>query len=156
MLSHDWMAIPVGYYAILDPSDPQTMTYWRRVHTTRSDALNPWPAKAWYGPPMLRRCDVPMDNPQARDLVVDDWKNRRDAYLDEIITAILVDPVGAGRRFAELGTRCCQCGRALKDAESKVLGIGPECRRGMDPTTLARYATPQIGQAHAQAEGVDP
>ncbi|MEC3995226.1 DUF6011 domain-containing protein [Actinacidiphila sp. DG2A-62] len=59
-------------------------------------------------------------------------------------------PEVAARCFADLRTRCWSCGRALRDETSKTLGIGPECRSGMDPAVLARYCTPEVGRAHAE------
>lgn len=31
--------IPEGYYAVLDPQDPATMTYWRRVISAKADDI---------------------------------------------------------------------------------------------------------------------
>lgn len=43
--------------------------------------------------------------------------------------AIAEDPKGAAERYArEIGT-CYACNRQLTDAESRRLGIGPDCRR---------------------------
>ncbi|GGZ23763.1 hypothetical protein GCM10010387_16240 [Streptomyces inusitatus] len=150
-LPPDWPelgGIAEGYYAVHDPTAPDTVIYWRRVITAKVDGLKPWPAKASYGPPVPRRADVPAD-PAARERFVTAWSQVRAAYLTRVVDAILTDPVAAGRRFAEFGIRCCQCGRPLRDATSKTVGIGPECRSGMDPAVLARYLTPQVGQIHA-------
>src|SRR5687768_12342969 len=47
--------LPDGYYAIPDPDDAATMTYWR----AKDGGLHPHPAKAWYGPPRPLRKDAP-------------------------------------------------------------------------------------------------
>lgn len=144
-----------GYYAVHDPADPNTVIYWRRVVTGKVDGLKAWPAKAWYGPAVPRRADVPAERAE-RARFVAAWSESRRAYMTKVVDAILADPVAAGRRFAEFGIRCCQCARPLRDATSKTVGIGPECRSGMDPAVLARYLTPQVGRIHAEhlvAEG---
>ncbi|MGW1989652.1 DUF6011 domain-containing protein [Embleya sp. NPDC001921] len=146
--------IPDSYYAVHHPDDPGTITYWRRKRTTTTDALTAWPAKAWYGPPIPLRRDVPAD-PAERDAFVADWSARSLAFLDVVIDAIKADPLAAARRFADFTIRCCQCGRALKDGTSKTYGIGPECRSGMDPALLARYLTPQVGRIHAEHLATD-
>lgn len=144
--------IAEGYYAVRDPDDPEQMTYWRRVRTKKTDALKAWPAKAWWGPPVPRRKDVPTDIVE-RDRFVAAWSESRRSYLSKIVTAITADTEGAARRFAELHTRCCFCGRALRDETSKTFGIGPECRSGVDPAVLARYCAPLVGRAHAEHLG---
>ncbi|MFD3844772.1 DUF6011 domain-containing protein [Streptomyces microflavus] len=147
----DWPeleGIPEGYYAVLDPADPTTVTYWRRVITARTDYLRPWPAKAWYGPPVPRRSDVPTER-SARELFVATWSKTRRAYLDQVVAAIAAGPEAAARCFADLRSCCWSCGRPLHDETSRTLGIGPDCRRDMDPTLLARYCTPEVGRAHA-------
>ncbi|MEU6929017.1 DUF6011 domain-containing protein [Streptomyces sp. NPDC046374] len=152
-LTIDWPeldAVADGYYAIPDPDDPGTMTYWRRIRTDRKNALTGWPAKAWYGPPVPRRSDVPVDDAE-RAAFVAAWSQARRAYLDRIVGTIAEDQVTAGRRFAEFRIRCCRCGRALKDETSKTYGIGPECRSGIPAAVLARYLTPEVGRIHAQA-----
>lgn len=143
-------AIEDGYYAIPDPDDPGTMTYWRRTRTARTSSLKPWPAKARYGPAVPRRSDIPADR-AARDRFVTAWLEARRTYLARVVAAITAGPEAAGCRFAELGVRCCKCGRALSDETSKVYGIGPECRSGISAAVLARYYTPKVGRAHAQA-----
>ncbi|MDH6189194.1 hypothetical protein EES44_24630 [Streptomyces sp. ADI96-15] len=148
----DWPeldAIEEGYYAVLDPADPGTVTYWRRTRTARTNALKPWPAKAWYGPATPRKADVPTER-AARDLFVATWSRSRREYLDQVVAAIAAGPEAAARCFADLRFRCWSCGRALHDETSKTLGIGPECRSGMDPAVLARYCTPEVGRLHAE------
>jgi hypothetical protein len=55
--------LPNGYYAIPDPMDPDTMTYWR----INNGRVTPWPTRAKYGPKFLRKDAPPKDD--------------RDAYL---------------------------------------------------------------------------
>ncbi|WP_434593429.1 DUF6011 domain-containing protein [Streptomyces sp. A5-4] len=148
----DWPeldTIAEGYYAIPDPDDAGTMTYWRRVRTERKNSLKAWPAKAWFGPEIPRRSDVPTDRDE-RDLFVAAWSASRRAYMDRVVTAIGAAPEVAARCFAALRVRCWCCGRTLRDETSKTLGIGPECRTGMDPAVLARYCTPEVGRLHAE------
>jgi hypothetical protein len=148
----DWPeldAIADGYYAILDPADTGAMAYWRRVRTPTTSALKPWPAKAWYGPQVPRRKDVPTDRLERAEFIAA-WSKTRRAYLDQVVAAIAASPEAAARCFADLCLRCWSCGRALTDETSKTVGIGPECRSGMDPAVLARYCTPEVGRIHAE------
>ncbi|WP_228994743.1 DUF6011 domain-containing protein [Streptomyces sp. DH8] len=144
-----------GYYAVLDPQDPATMTYWRRVITPKVDGLKPWPAKAWWGPPVPRRADVPADR-AARDRFIAAWSESRRTYLTDVVAALVENPTAAGQRFAEWNTRCCQCSRVLHDALSKAYGIGPECRKHLPGDILARYYTPEVARAHAEHVGANP
>ena len=136
---------PRRHYAVLDPDNPQQMTYWR---DTPSGWLDVWPPKAQYGPVFYRK-DVPKDRDQAAKFrqaclaKIQDWDNRVRAAID-------ADLVAAGKRFAEMTSRCCWCGRTLTDDRSKVYGIGPECRRGIPDEALAQYLTPKVGRAHAE------
>ncbi|MFD5788643.1 DUF6011 domain-containing protein [Streptomyces sp. NPDC127037] len=150
--SRDWPAldaIPEGYYAVLDPADPDRMSYWRRVHTPRQNALKAWPASAWYGPPTPRRKDVPTERID-REAFIGEWTKTRRAYLDQVVAAITASPETAAGCFARFCIRCWSCGRPLHDETSKTLGIGPECRGGMDPAALARYCTPEVARIHAE------
>lgn len=138
--------LPDGYYAVPDPDDDTTMTYWR----VRAGVRTRWPAKAWYGPGRPLRADAP--GPKGSPAYVAwmhghfermrDWNSRVGALLAQ-------DPAAAARRFAELSTRCCACGRALTDEKSKVFGLGSECRTGIRTAALAALLTPQIARAHA-------
>ncbi|MGC5411220.1 DUF6011 domain-containing protein, partial [Streptomyces sp. DT225] len=114
------------------------MSYWRRVITTRQNGLRPWPTKAWYGPAVPRRKDVPTERID-REAFIADWSKKRRAYLDQVVTAIRQSPQAAAVCFARFRIRCWSCGRPLRDETSKALGVGPECRSGMDPAALARY-----------------
>ncbi|MFD6935287.1 DUF6011 domain-containing protein [Streptomyces goshikiensis] len=140
--------IPEGYYAIPDPADPDTITYWRRILTEKRTTLKAWPAKAWYGPPVPRRSEVPED-PAAREAFGAAWSESRRAYIAQVAATIAADPVAAGRRFSEFSIRCCYCARKLRDELSRCYGIGPECRAGIPAAVLARYGTPAVGRAHA-------
>jgi hypothetical protein len=79
------------------------------------------------------------------------WFDTWQAWLGRVRATIDADPHAALKRYADFSIRCCQCGRALTDDTSKVLGIGPECRRGIDPALLAAITTPQVAAAHAAA-----
>ncbi|MGA5496677.1 DUF6011 domain-containing protein [Streptomyces cinereoruber] len=140
-------AIEPGYYAVLDPDDPGTVTYWHRVRNAKRDVLQAWPPRASYGPRAPMR--LPAD-PHARFEAAKEWWEERRAYLDRVVAAIHEAPEAAARCFADLNVRCWNCGRALRDETSKVVGIGPDCRSGLDPATLARYCTPEVGRAHAE------
>jgi hypothetical protein len=140
--------LPDGYYAVLDPADPSVMTYWR----AKSGRVKAWPTNARYGPVFLKR-----DTPSKSD---------REAYIayakkctaalrlwgDQLAVELEADPDMARARFAALTTRCCDCGRALTDAASKVAGIGPECRSGVPDGALAALAD-GVARAHAAALG---
>lgn len=141
-------AVPEGYYAVLDPHDVGTMTYWRRTSTAKTDSLRAWPAKAWYGPPVPRRAELP-EVREERDVFVAAWQQARRTYLGRVVDSIAERPEVAARCFAALCIRCWSCGRPLYDDTSKVFGIGPDCRGGMDSAVLARYCTPAVGRAHA-------
>ncbi|MFJ2206011.1 DUF6011 domain-containing protein [Streptomyces microflavus] len=150
----DMTPIPEGYYAIPDPDDATTMTYWRRAITPKVSDLKPWPAKAWNGPPIPRRADVPTDRHE-RDRFAAAWMESRRVYMAKVITAVLAELDDARRRFSTFTIRCWSCGRTLRDETSKAYGIGPECRAGMDPEALARFCTPAVGRAHIQQLAVD-
>lgn len=45
------------------------------------------------------------------------------------LAQIALDPQAARELFARETTHCYACGRRLTDAESRRLGIGPECRK---------------------------
>ncbi|MFE2941003.1 DUF6011 domain-containing protein [Streptomyces sp. NPDC059255] len=136
--------LPDGYYAVLDPADPQTMTYWR----ARAGELKAWPAGAWHGPARLLKKDAPADRDE-RVAWMRDWQARYRAWLETLHAALAADPAGARRTFVGFTVRCCLCGRALRDEKSKVLGVGPECRTGLDEHALAALLTPAIATAHA-------
>lgn len=138
---------PDGYYALPDPDNAATMTYWR----THNGRLQRWPAKAWYGPARLLKRDAPTDR-DAKIAWMRAWNEQYLAWLQRVTAAITADPQTSRARFAAFTIRCCDCGRALTDAKSKTLGVGPECRRGYDEAWLAATLTPVIAEAHAVSE----
>lgn len=143
------LPIPAGYYAVPDPTSAEpSMTYW---HVAEGDdpAITAWPPKARYGPVLLRR-DMPKGH-AARVATYQAFSVRRAAFATQIRTAISQDPASAAAEFASFSTRCMVCGRALKDPRSKVLGIGPDCRRhsGLNDRVLLAMAVPAVAAAHA-------
>lgn len=52
-----------------------------------------------------------------------------DARQDDWIAALIADPVPARALFGQVTGKCGCCGKKLHDATSKLLGIGPDCRR---------------------------
>lgn len=147
----DDTAIPDGYYAVPDPTDPEAMTYWRHTSTGRRPGLKPWPVKAMYGPVLYRK-DVPpgLRTEQRRDWLQAWLRDVHHPWHAAIRESIATDPTRAGKRFADMSTRCCSCGRALTEEYSKVVGIGPECRQGLNAALLAQYVTPRVSRAHVQ------
>lgn len=155
-MTADWQNLPEGLYAIPDPHDSDTVSYWRRKDIkTRSGGTRSqfaaWPLKARNGPILLKR-DVPkqLRGRERSEWVASWFADVRGLYEASVIAAILADPVAAGTRFAELTSRCCSCARTLTDDLSKCYGIGPECRSGISADVLARYYTPALGRAHAE------
>lgn len=142
------MSLPDGYYALHDPDDPTTMTYWRQHTDAHGPALVSWPRGALYGPTYLRR-DVPKDR-EERIEFGRQFQARLSAWMGKARSALTADPDTARARFAVWQIRCCVCGRTLRDRKSKVLGIGPDCRRGEDEAALAAILTPLVAQAHAE------
>lgn len=141
--------VPDGYYATPCPNDPTLMTYWRRITTSTTNALNRWPAKAAYGPRPLRRSEMPADRAEWGP-IFDAWSDQARAYNQQVLNDIAANPAIAARRFADLRTKCSQCGRPLRDAESKLYAVGPDCRSLMDPDWLAQIRTAEVGRAHAE------
>ncbi|MFG3426173.1 DUF6011 domain-containing protein [Streptomyces californicus] len=137
-------SLPDGYYALLDPQDPDVMTYWR----VRSGRMTAWPAKAWHGPARPLARDAPKDREQ-RIAWMREWHSTYQAWMEDLHRALLADPGTARRQYADLTVRCCQCGRALHDDVSKVVGIGPDCRSGMSQEALAALFMPPVATAHA-------
>lgn len=137
--------VPDGYYATPDPRDPAQMTYWRM----RAGQPTVWPPRARYGPTLLRS-DVPAGlRAEERSRWIQDWWTTvAQPWHQAILDQLAGDPAAAGARFAELTTRCCNCGRALTDAASRVYGIGPDCRAGLPGEWLAALAR-AVGRAHA-------
>jgi hypothetical protein len=135
------------YFAVPDPTDPQRMTYWRQT----DQRFTAWPARARYGPRLLKS-DVPAElTGRARQEWIWKWAaDHLNPWFAAVRTAIADDPNGCAARFAALSTRCCWCGRVLKDAASKTYGVGPECRDGWPAEVLAAMVA-AVGREHAAA-----
>ena len=137
------------YFAALDALDPAVMTYWYRVKRVRAAGqLAWWPPKSSYR--RATRDDV------LKGLTTDEHRAAVTAYYKPIMEAraqieavIDADPDVAAARFAGFHTACCHCGKGLTDEQSKVYGVGPECRRGMSPAELDFYVA-ATGRAHAE------
>lgn len=116
----------VAYYAIPDPTDPDTMTFWRR----EGDSIAPWPSKAKQGP-VLYRHQVPAElRGRERSEWVYRWvREVRDPWWDAIRRAVADDTGDARALFARITTRCWCCGKKLTDPISQLAGLGPDCRR---------------------------
>lgn len=135
----------VAYFAVPDPSDATRMTYWREAGGKRK----PWPAKATYGP-ALYRTDLPdgLDWQARQDWIADWMRANAWPWYEQVNAAIEADRAGCARRFAEFTSRCCQCGRKLRDPATKVEGIGPECREDA-PAWLMTAAASEVSRVHA-------
>ncbi|MFE4691232.1 DUF6011 domain-containing protein [Streptomyces sp. NPDC056749] len=136
--------LPNGYYAAIDPADPSTVTYWR----SHAGIVSVWPKHAWYGPARPLKRNAPADADE-RIAWLRKWQAGYTAWLRTVHAVIDQNPAAARRKFAELSTRCCVCGRPLHDDRSKVLGVGPDCREGLSEDMLAQLVTPAIAAAHA-------
>jgi len=136
------------YYAVPDPNDPNRMTYWQRGP---AGGLTPHPPRTRYSPRLLRS-DVPdWLTGRERQTWVEDWARQHVwPWYAAIHAAIDADPQACTARFAAFTTRCCECGRTLRDPVSKTYGIGPDCRDGIPNEVLAAMAR-MVGQAHAEA-----
>lgn len=145
-MDSDPLALPIGYYALRDPTG-DAMTYWRRSETKGRQEFTPWPSKTEYGP--LLNVPAGLRGQQRSEWVTWWYWEVRHPWDQAVAAALLADPVAAARRFAEFATRCCCCGRTLTDARSKVYGIGPECRTGITVGTLAALYVPAVAAAHA-------
>lgn len=132
------------YFAVPDPADPARMTYWRQQNGIRK----PWPPKARYGPQLIR-AEVPTDRYERHGFLLQWFDQVGTPWRLAVVAAIDADPAGCAARFAAFTTRCCQCGRRLKDPASKTYGIGPECRTGWPDSELAMLAE-AVGRAHAE------
>lgn len=144
------MQLPAGYYAVPDPTTTEpTMTFWHAPAPGEQPTLTAWPPKARYGPILLRK-----DVPKGYAAQAAAWKAfapKRQAYLQQIRTAISHDPATAAVSFATAHGRCSNCCRALKDARSLLLCIGPDCRRhaGLNDSALIRMESPALAAMQA-------
>ena len=147
------------HYAVPDPTTGD-MTYWRRDARRR---LKAWPTKpqAHHGPQLwhkLTREPGPHDHivpaglgPREQEVWVPDWYlTVRHPWLRAIEAVIEADPEAAMARFSVWCMRCACCGRVLRDADSKALGVGPECRPGF-PDEILRAIARQVSTLHVTA-----
>lgn len=142
------------YFAVLDPQQPDRMTYWRRTN----GLLKPWPLKAKHGPILWTKpgpghvhvTPPGLSGEQRREWVRGWYATVRGAWMRQVQDTIAADPSGCARRFAEFAIRCCVCARALTEDFSKVVGVGPECRHGVPADVLAAFMTPQVAKVHAE------
>lgn len=154
IIAHLWYALPDAYYAVPDPrAGVEEMTYWYRGVKGRKrlrSVFDPWPSKARYGP-QFTWDDVPYERGtrEAMHYIRALSEVLVKPYRHAIVEAVAEDPAAAAQRFATLSTRCCLCGRKLTNEESKVVGIGPECGKGIPKEVLANHFRTQTGQAHA-------
>lgn len=70
------------------------------------------------------------------------WAVEHDAYRDDVCGDDLRGPAAAGRRYARLHVRCWRCDSDLSNAESRRLGLGPECRRRVERPEPTDTTTP--------------
>lgn len=132
------------YFAVPDP-DTGDMTYWYR---DRRGVVQPWPPKVrGYGPTFPDFSALPRGerDERVRDFILGTMRPWRQS-IEETLDA---EPDTAAARFAAFQSRCCICGKDLTDAESKVLGIGPDCRRGVPSHVLESLAR-EMGRIHGQ------
>lgn len=133
------------YYAVPDP-DTGDMTYWAR---SKRGQLEPWPQRAYYGPPMPSRKEEALhEDVGAFNRTW--WETIRKPWLDAVMASIEGDPAAAHARFAAFSTRCFVCGKTLTDDDSKVWGVGPVCRPGIPHEVLEATAR-EIGRIHARS-----
>jgi Family of unknown function (DUF6011) len=147
-----WRGLSEGYYAVPDPLNEGEMSYWRRKDKGKHKrpAFDPWPLKAKYGPRLLTSDPrlKGLKGEKRRAFVRGWYESVKGSYMAQVVEAIAADPVKAGKHFAELQLRCCMCGRRLTTKESKVIGIGPECRQGLPKDFVDNYFPPLVGEAH--------
>ncbi len=137
--------IDTRYYAVRDPLTGD-MTFW---FLNRQGRVMPWPTRpqAEYGPHLwsrLNRDPGPLDHlvpaglrGEAKSTWVREWyRTVREPWLAAMHAEIDRDPETAMARFAAIGFRCCICGKALRDEESRLSAIGPECRKAFPEALL--------------------
>lgn len=127
----DWSAIPDGFYAVPDPDEPADLTAWRmQSRPNGGHSFGPTPKGNRLGPmARLTQDQLPADR-DARAAFLADLGRQQSDYISRAAAAILADLDGAQRRYAAAVLRCYRCNHKLRDAVSKELGIGPECRKG--------------------------
>jgi hypothetical protein len=119
------------------------MSYW---HRNKAGDLVPWPLRhnRW-DHVVVDPSELPpggfadwLAEERFRDEYAKKHEERVRAAMEIVGAAIEADPVTAGARFALHHTLCFCCGKPLTEDQSKAYGIGPDCRRDMDPDTLAQ------------------
>lgn len=113
----DDLNLSEGHYAVFDTDD---VLRFYRIYTPASGAHE--------GEPVIRRF--------AGD-------NLLGLYPSEALSALKVidaNPDAAAYRFSDTFTRCWVCGRALTDAVSRVVSVGPTCRGFANHTGLRNAA----------------
>lgn len=139
------------YFAVPDPVDPQRMTYWRQTE----HSFTAWPPAARYQPRLLKSQAPAGLTGQARREWVWAWAAQHlQPWFDAVRVTIAADSQECAARFAALHTRCCCCGRALRDPASKTYGVGPECRDGWPAEMLAAMVE-AVGRVHAATASTD-
>lgn len=118
------MSLRDGYYAVPDPTDAESMTFWQVENGGR---FYPHPRGAWYGPVPGEGADPDEEDEFERRMQLGYSENRRLDWTRAVKDAVKADPIAARRRFAEESGRCCHCGRPLRGGTSRLLGIGPTC-----------------------------
>lgn len=125
------------YFAVPDPLDPFKLSYWYRPKRGRqAGELQPWPPRRNRWGRLLRADVLAQPVEQRMAYQINHWKRVRDGRR-EVAQQIDTDPTGAAARFAAAQSICCCCGKGLTDERSKTYGIGPDCRAGVQPETLA-------------------
>jgi Family of unknown function (DUF6011) len=154
-----------SYYAVwasYERTRQAQVHYWYRVRKgADAGKIRAWPpGRTHFG--RLYRADIPDEKTcketfgcTPREWQDRYWQDVRDAK-QEALVEIRKHPDEAAALFAALESTCCCCGRALTDERSKVYGIGPECRAGMDPDVL-RQISAETAKVHAaRAEVAEP
>lgn len=74
--------------------------------------------------------------PGREDVVWPAWCRGRDrsAAIAADIRRMVADPDRYRQIFGTFAGKCGWCGRKLTDAESRLLGVGPDCREGLGLT----------------------
>ena len=114
------------YFAVVDPLDASTMTYWRRIESGKR-AGHIVEADARYSK-SIKDSDVPFPrgSAEAKAFIHAHFQRVRAARA-AILAEIQADEAIAAVRFAQSCDRCFKCGRSITDPESRVRGVGPEC-----------------------------
>lgn len=144
ILTRDWRDVPAGYYAIPvhdwdswdgtgDPGVIAYRTFRRTVSRTTKTGRTIGRSRFVFGA-VMQHPDADDEQVQ-REVDAERYACREvygaNGYLLTVVDEILVDLGGPDTFRANYGTftgKCGCCGRRLTDPESKLRGIGPECR----------------------------